>query len=428
MGTKKKTQELSLTEWLIRKIDTPAYRAGTLKGRMHPAVDGKLLDAVGGREALLAQVRELEKDKAFRGQFAAEWRDLGRDIKKLDFSVDIMEELCRRAGVPNPREQQLRRIAQIEELMQASGTECLAAFYSHILERLKRGELVKNVNQERGEDLDDRAYFLCLNGVARNTGPVWKRVFSAALFYPLPPVFGRDSKPIPPSKCFKKKYQTRIFNILKECSPFYREGMTEDELLAAHGIFSYAQTLEWKGPLQYQLEGKCIDTSELPYGTVLNSQSLDHAVPIRIPGVSKIIIIENKANYENMAYKDDTLYIFCHGFFSLKERNFLRHLPEIAEKNVRYLHWGDMDYGGICIFRFIREELFPGLEPWRMGRAEFAKAVELGAGMELYADKREKLEQMEAGPLEELKQCILEKNMEIEQEIFLTERYRKENI
>lgn len=48
--------------------------------------------------------------------------------------------------------------------------------------------------------------------------------------------------------------------------------------------------------------------------------------------------------------------------------------------------------------------------------------------MELYADKREKLEQTEAGPLKELKQCILEKNMEIEQEIFLTERYREENI
>lgn len=59
---------MSLKEWLIRKIDTPAYRAGILKGRMHLAVDGNLLDAVGGCEALLAQVRELDPYGALCGQ------------------------------------------------------------------------------------------------------------------------------------------------------------------------------------------------------------------------------------------------------------------------------------------------------------------------------------------------------------------------
>lgn len=46
--------------------------------------------------------------------------------------------------------------------------------------------------------------------------------------------------------------------------------------------------------------------------------------------------IENKANYENMSYKEDTLYIYCHGFFSPKEVEFLRELTVLAAENVEF--------------------------------------------------------------------------------------------
>lgn len=50
---------------------------------------------------------------------------------------------------------------------------------------------------------------------------------------------------------------------------------------------------------------------------------MDEAKPVKLSGVRRIMTIENKANYESMAYAEDTLYIFCHGFFSPKERRFL---------------------------------------------------------------------------------------------------------
>lgn len=50
---------------------------------------------------------------------------------------------------------------------------------------------------------------------------------------------------------FPKNYEDRILSVLKEKSPFYIEEMSDDELLDAHNIHSYAQTLEWKGTLQY---------------------------------------------------------------------------------------------------------------------------------------------------------------------------------
>lgn len=78
-----------------------------------------------------------------------------------------------------------------------------------------------------------------------------------------------------------------------------------------------------------------IDTSENVWGTVLNAQTLEHSECIQLPGVKQILIIENKANYEAMPYRKDTLYLYCHGFFSPKEISFLKKIPEIYPGNER---------------------------------------------------------------------------------------------
>lgn len=129
--------------------------------------------------------------------------------------------------------------------------------------------------------------------------------------------------------------------------------------------------------------------------------------------------IENKANYENMSYRADTLYIYCHGFFSPKEVKFLQQLAALADDNVEFLHWGDMDYGGIRIFLFNKEKIFPKLNPYKMNRDSFLEAVGAQAGIKLEEEKRGKLKQMYAGELDELRKCILEYGLEIEQEMLV---------
>lgn len=80
------------------------------------------------------------------------------------------------------------------------------------------------------------------------------------------------------SKCFQKNYEDRILSVLKAKSPFYIEEMSDDELLDAHNIHSYAQTLEWKGTLQYIInDEKVIDSSSQIYGTIINTQTMEHA-------------------------------------------------------------------------------------------------------------------------------------------------------
>lgn len=135
--------------------------------------------------------------------------------------------------------------------------------------------------------------------------------------------------------------------------------------------------------------------------------------------VEKIIVIENKANYESMEYDPKVLYIFCHGYFSPKEVRFLQMLMKTAPEEIQCYHWGDMDYGGIQIFLYNEKNIFPNLIPWKMDVPSYKAALEKEKGIKLCSKKQKKLEALNAGKLEVLKQCILENKMEIEQEMLI---------
>ena len=305
----------------------------------------------------------------------------------------------------------------------------LCHYYDDILQKLEAGKTEKDAYEE------DEYRFPCINAIAKLEEPVWERVFSRR-------VFGDSKK-------FEKQYRSKMYTILKNYSPYYEEELDPDEeepetreqseqetikrekkknrereVLQIHGILSYAQTIEWKGPLTYLLQTeesgeKLIGTSCNIFGTVLNTQTLEHAVPVDISSCKKIMTIENKANYESMPYEEQTLYLFCHGNFTSKEVTFLQKIREIAPPDCEYYHWSDMDLGGISIFQSIKDRIFPELKPYKMSAADFREAIQNGAGIPLKASSREKLMAKNAGLLEDLKQEILKTGQTVEQEYFL---------
>ena len=385
-----------LTKYLIQTADGPAYRSGNLDGMRHPAVDGGMIRAAGGMRNLINEADELEK----AGLIRTERKNLGADIVRIHYPVSAIPKLCRRAGVEDPRDRQLRWIRTADKWAgEAEGT-FLEPYYEALLRRLETGQEVKK------PDMEDEDYFRCLNRAAVIETPVWRRQFSSEVLHD--------------SKLFEKKYQDKVVTVLEKYSPLSEEGMTADDILRVHGIKTYSQSLEWKGALVYRIgNGNPIDSSVNIFGTVINAQTLEQAVPAAAPGIRRIMLIENKANYESMDFREDTLYIYCHGFFSPKELKFLGALTEITGGNTEYLHWGDMDLGGIRIFLYNQRKLFPGLKPYRMDASAYETAIAQGAGIPMKKEKKEKLQRLDAGDLDGLKECILETGMEIEQEALL---------
>lgn len=406
-------KNLPLAKWLIDKANTKDYRIGNLLGMKHPKVDGDLLKIVGGRDELVRQAKVLERIPALGGEeyLHFDWREMNTDITKIDYRVEVIPGLCDLIGVIDPRERQLQAITRVCKLQEDVSGSCLFAYCNHVLEQLNKG------NTKELSKAEDEEFLKCLKALADLKEPEWKRVFSSKVF--------EKKNDITPSKVFERIYQGAVIEALKY-SPQYEEGMSDDEILAAHGILSYSQTLEWKGAVEYCMTDrngtaieKKIDTSLNYYGTVINAQTLEHAVPNLRNSVEKIIVIENKANYESMEYDPKVLYIFCHGYFSPKEVRFLQMLMKTAPEEIQCYHWGDMDYGGIQIFLYNEKNIFPNLTPWKMDVISYEDALKNGKGIKLNSEKKKKLEALNAGQLEALKQCILESEMEIEQEMLI---------
>ena len=414
--TKQKIQ--SLNRYIIEKAECDSYRAGTRSKQWHIEADRKLLDAVGGRSVLLRQAGDLEKLTGISGKIIVKWKAVRTEIEKITVSSDAIPLLCQVEQIEDPRERQLSQMELTESWKsRVAQADWLIPYYDHILERLNSGKLVKDV-----PGLEDPLFFLFLNKTAEERKPLYRRAFSAqvcTIWNGIAQTKQSESK-ITPTKRFEKIYQSAVLSVLKQYSPLYEEGMSDEELLTAHGILTYAQTLEFKGAVSYRIDdGPAISTAAQIYGTMFNKQTLENAVPISIVGIRQIMTIENKANYEKMQFRPDTLYIFCHGFFSPLERKFLSRVVELAGTDTEYFHWGDMDYGGIRIFKFLQKNLFPKLKPWKMDVTDYKMALQMGASISLETDKRERFEQMDAGVLTPLKEAILKNGKEIEQELLL---------
>lgn len=414
--TKQKIQ--SLSRYIIEKAECDSYRAGTRSKQWHIEADQKLLDAVGGRSVLLRQAGDLEKLTGISGKIIVKWKAVRTEIEKITVSSDAIPLLCQMEQIEDPRERQLSQMELTESWKsRVAQADWLIPYYDHILERLNSGKLVKDV-----PGLEDPLFFLFLNKTAEERKPLYRRAFSAqvcTIWNGIAQTKQSESK-ITPTKRFEKIYQSAVLSVLKQYSPLYEEGMSDEELLTAHGILTYAQTLEFKGAVSYRIDdGPAISTAAQIYGTMFNKQTLENAVPISIVGIRQIMTIENKANYEKMQFRPDTLYIFCHGFFSPLERKFLSRVVELAGTDTEYFHWGDMDYGGIRIFKFLQKNLFPKLKPWKMDVTDYKMALQMGASISLETDKRERFEQMDAGVLTPLKEAILKNGKEIEQELLL---------
>ncbi len=414
--TKQKIQ--SLSRYIIEKAECDSYRAGTRSKQWHIEADQKLLDAVGGRSVLLRQAGELEKLAGISGKIIVKWKAVRTEIEKITVSSDAIPLLCQVEQIEDPRERQLSQMELTESWKsRVAQADWLIPYYDHILERLNSGKLVKDV-----PGLEDPLFFLFLNKTAEERKPLYRRAFSAqvcTIWNGIAQTKQSESK-ITPTKRFEKIYQSAVLSVLKQYSPLYEEGMSDEELLIAHGILTYAQTLEFKGAVSYRIDdGPAISTAAQIYGTMFNKQTLENAVPISIMGIRQIMTIENKANYEKMQFRPDTLYIFCHGFFSPPERKFLSRVVALAGTDTEYFHWGDMDYGGIRIFKFLQKNLFPKLKPWKMDVTDYKMALQMGASISLETDKRERFEQMDAGVLTPLKEAILKNGKEIEQELLL---------
>ena len=352
---------------------------------------------------LAAEAKQLQQE----GLIRVEWAVYGSDAARIYYFLDQMPEYYRRTGREPKRERWKRDLQTVDAHRQQARTPWLQEYYEKLLSRLEEGKRPADL-EKYGEKL-----FVCLDALEKLREPVFIRVFS--------------SRFLGGSKIFEKELMDRVVSIAADYHPLVDETMEKYQVLAQLYLESYTQELAVKGGLCIQLEGRNIDLAQFPYGTVLNTETLKRAHVPAQQKIRKVITVENKANFVSMPFEEGTFLIFSHGFFSPLEREFLVHVRQALEERGRdtaagnsriaYFHTGDLDYGGVRIFKHIREHVFPDLQPLHMGIEDYERYLEYGSDIEESAWK--KLREIREPRLQPLIERMLKERKTVEQECFL---------
>lgn len=351
------------------------------------------------REVLVYEAKELEELKLIKIKWISGYRNY--DLESISYLLSGIRKLYELTGRVPKQVKAAEYSREVMNLYNSLVTPWIKEYVKmEILTKAEKGIVEKDTKKLEYTKL----LFQCLPALDKLDTPIFKRIFSKRYLHN--------------SKVFEEKLQKTIIAKARKYNSSIDESMEKSQVLEQLYIEEYAQELHLKGSLLLELDGVTIDTGIFHYGTVLNTQTLKNARILENQSIKKIYTIENKANFVMEPYEEGTLILFSHGFFTPLERIFLSKLADIMKtKEVTYIHSGDLDYGGIRIFQFIKNRIFPELKPFKMDSLIFEKYVAYGEKVDIKTLK--KLKKCEEPLLDDVISKIIETGVTIEQEAFL---------
>ncbi|MBR0597484.1 Wadjet anti-phage system protein JetD domain-containing protein [Sinanaerobacter chloroacetimidivorans] len=393
---------MRLVDLLIEKNDkSPQGRLGKLSGNKNFQPQQLDYDRIG-KSNFLRQAEELEK----MGLLTVKWYDGKSEILNIRYNMDSMPVLYEMTGKVRPQELLADYYSRVKNELPKLQKNWIAAYYQSLLIQLEKGNIPLNLKKSE--------FLECMKGLDSLNEPTYKRIFSA--------------KFLSDSKKFENHLQKVIISIACKHCPDVDDAMDDSQVLEQIFLEDYAQQLYVKGNLSLELEAKRLELSDYKYGVTLNSKTLKHVKILPEQSINRIVTIENKANFESSEIEEGTLFIFTHGFFSPKERDFLVNLRNVLyseselkgnNKATTFLHSSDLDYGGIRIFKYIRKKVFPEIQPFMMDSEIYRKYRDLGYGTPIELQTLEKLKKLKEPLLQELIDSLVAERYGIEQECFL---------
>ncbi|MCL2716083.1 MAG: DUF2220 family protein [Alphaproteobacteria bacterium] len=145
------------------------------------------------------------------------------------------------------------------------------------------------------------------------------------------------------------------------------------DLIWAHiGLERFSHPVHLRGPVAVDgASGRLLDGRARPFAS-LHPEMLGELALLEAP--SAILTIENYASFNRQVREidDGSLVVYVAGFPAAGVIELLALVLQSVPAAVPFLHWGDVDAGGVRIFRYLEENLPRGPEPHLM-TAELAQ-------------------------------------------------------
>ncbi len=387
-----------IEEVILPKIDTPANRVSERPTMRRIAISQSMLDTYGKQEILEACAKlecRLPGLAVPEYEYAGGVRPCG--VKSLRISTAAIDSLCALIGRNGRRVELEKKITEIEKRMQTAPAWLNDVYYSVKLSSARSGNIT---------DIIDDSCDLAIRTITEERPDMYVREFSA--------------KVLGDSKLFEKQYKDQACRILRkhpEISEY--SSMSDNDVLHYFGLKSYNTYMEIKGPVECFAYGRVISGVGVKSGIVLNEDLIRNTSAVSLCGIKRVITIENKANYYAAEFDGDTVFIYTGGFPSPAEGRIYKMIEKKAP-GAMYLHFGDMDLGGIEIFNHIKKNYFPDLNPHMMDARTYRGCINNGCGYEMSKDAMARLKNVDAGLLEPLRLALLETCLGVEQETLLS--------
>ena len=229
------------------------------------------------------------------------------------------------------------------------------------------------------------------------------------------------------TKYFEKNIRHRVVKIIKGyCIDAETQGeIADEEALAEVGILKSPQQVEFRGGFLGKIGERHVDFSAFPYGVSINSDTVKKLTFLNMWDISKIVFIENKANYVDFVAKSknfSVMAVFHGGFYgSLKEIFFEKLYAAAASNGTVLYHWGDIDLGGFLMFARLKANIIPGLKSYLMDSKALMSRVQFASSFDVkYAKRLEALLGDERfAEFWDVIKVMLDRGIRLEQEAFL---------
>jgi Uncharacterized protein conserved in bacteria C-term(DUF2220)/Uncharacterized protein conserved in bacteria N-term (DUF3322) len=145
-------------------------------------------------------------------------------------------------------------------------------------------------------------------------------------------------------------------------------GATPDVVWSHVGLERFSHPVHLRGPVAVEgPTGRLVDGNAKPFASI-HAEMLPQLSVLETP--TAILTIENYASFNRQVreIEDGSLVVYTGGFPSAGVIEFLSKALRAMPADVPFLHWGDIDAGGLRIFRYLEENLPRGPRPHQMSR------------------------------------------------------------
>jgi hypothetical protein len=145
-------------------------------------------------------------------------------------------------------------------------------------------------------------------------------------------------------------------------------GAAPDVVWGHVGLERFSHPVHLKGPVVVDGQmGRLVDGSAKPFASV-HPEMFPKLSVLETP--TAILTVENYASFNRQVreIEDGSLVVYTGGFPSAGVIDFLSKVLLALPADVPFLHWGDIDAGGLRIFRYLEEKLPRGPQPHLMTR------------------------------------------------------------